>query len=386
MSGVGPALLSVHHLAKGHAMIRSALAGAVCLAILTLASTSAAASTPGTARLGQELDGLVAAGVPGAVVIVRDGRRNIEAARGLGQVEERVPIRAADRFRIGSLTKTYVATVVLQLAAEGKLRLDDRVDRWLPGVVRNGEGITVRQLLNHSSGIPEFDQDPRVLRPYLSGNLGYYWAPRRLIGIAQTHPPLFAPGARYSYSNTNYLVAGLIVEAVTHRPLAVELERRIFAPLHLGATSFPTAPGIAGRHAHGYLVLGKPPAIDVTGLSPYAWAAGAIVSTGADVASFYRALLSGRLLPRPQLAELETTVPAKSDLPDTRFGLGIFRYRLPCGVAWGFNGNFPGYLVYALSSANGQRQTVLLANEDPSSLPKAAGPLFVRVLERSYCG
>jgi D-alanyl-D-alanine carboxypeptidase len=316
---------------------------------------------------------------------VRDGNRTAQAARGVADVQKHVRMRSGDRFRIGSLTKTFVATVVLQLVSEGRLRLEDRVARWLPGVVRSGEAITVRQLLNHSSGIPDFDQEP-LLEPYLSGNLGYRWAPRALIRIADAHPPLFEPGARYSYSNTNYLVAGLIVEAITKHRLGRELERRVFEPLRLSTTSFPTAPAVSARDAHGYLVIGKPPALDVTALSPYAWAAGAIVSTGADVATFYGALLAGGLLSRNGLAELQATLPANGDLPGTRAGLGIERYRLPCGVAWGYGGNFPGYLVYALTSPDGRRQAVLLINEDPGSVPKAVGPLFFRTLVRSYCG
>jgi D-alanyl-D-alanine carboxypeptidase len=153
-------------------------------------------------------------------------------------------MRANDRFRIGSVTKTYVATVALQLVAERRLTLMDTVARWLPGLVPNGEHITIRELLNHSSGIPEFDQDPRVLKPYLSGHLAYHWTPRALVKIAVSHRARFAPGTRYSYSNTNYLLVGMVIEAVTGESLSRELEQRLFRPLHLaGLDELPHAAG-----------------------------------------------------------------------------------------------------------------------------------------------
>ena len=142
-------------------------------------------------------------------------------------------MRPDNHFKIASLTKTYTATVVLQLVGEGKLSLDDTVEQRLPGVVPNGGKITIRQLLNHTSGLADFESDPRYLKPYLSGNFGYYWAPRQLVRMGVSHKPLFAPGTRWSYSNTNYVVAQLIVEKVTGKTLGAELKRRIFQPLGL---------------------------------------------------------------------------------------------------------------------------------------------------------
>jgi D-alanyl-D-alanine carboxypeptidase len=277
----------------------------------------------------------------------------------------------------------------LQLAEEGQLSLDDPAARYLPGLIPGGDTITIRQLLNHTSGLYDALEDPRVLKPYLAGNLGYQWAPRNLVKVALSHRPLFAPGTRYSYSGTNYLVAGLIVEAVTGSTLHRELERRIFMPLHLRHSVLQTSPQRAIPDAHGYYVFDKPPATDITGLSPYAWAAGAIVANGSDVASFYRALLSGRLLPSGSLRAMTTTVSEgdfPSDIRGSRNGLGLERYPTPCGIAWGHGGNFPGYLEYAVSSRNGQRQVVLAINEDPKSLSKRANSLFMRVLIEAYCG
>jgi D-alanyl-D-alanine carboxypeptidase len=361
-----------------------------CLTAAALLAASAIANpqiTRGTRapHLQKDLDALVAAGVPGAILVIRNGNRTVRIASGLGNVSEQTPMLPGERFRIASHTKTYIATVVLQLVGEGKLRLRDTVERWLPGLVPGGDGITIRQLLNHTSGLFDYENDPRVLEPYLNGDLSYHWAPLELVRIAVSHDPLFEPGARQSYSNTGYILAGLIIKAVTENTLRSELGHRIFRPLHLRATSFPTRPGIEGRHAHGYIILGNPPAIDITGISPFVWAAGAIVSTGADDLSFYRALLSGRLLRARLLREMKETVPVEDAPPGSGYGLGLTRSPTPCGTAWGHDGAFGGYFSNTFSSENGRRQAILMVNLDYSSQTKHFKSLFDNLLDTAYC-
>lgn len=215
-------------------------------------------------------------------------------------------------------------------------------------------------------------------------------SPRQLVRIAVSHKPLFPPGKteHSSYSNTNYVVAGLIVEKVTRRTISAELERRIFKPLGLSETTFPTKPGLRSPYAHGYMVLGKPPAIDVTGLSPsLSPASGAIVSTAVDTADFYRALLSGRLLGADLLRAMKTTISEgkKVDIPGQRYGLGLELFPTPCGGAWGHNGVVPGYLVFAYASGDGRRQALLMVNHDAQTLPRKAGRLFFKLIARAYC-
>jgi D-alanyl-D-alanine carboxypeptidase len=200
--------------------------------------------------------------------------------------------------------------------------------------------------------------------------------------MAVSHKPLFAPGARHSYSNTNYILAGLVVEAVTGKSLGAELQSRIFQPLDLRATTFPTTPRIAGPHAHGYYVFGKPPATDITGLSPYPWAGGAIVSTVAEVGDFFRALVSGRLLEPELLNAMKKTVAEGGTAK--RYGLGLERFPTSCGNAWGHNGTF-GYVTFAFTSVDGGRQAVLMVNQDVTSLTKRAIPLYFKLLDRAYC-
>ena len=292
-----------------------------CLGAAALVAASAPAQSTTTTDthatgLQRDLDALVAAGAPGAILLVRNGAHTVQFTAGMSDIAHRTPIAAGDHFKIASLTKTYTATVVLQLVGEGKLSLDDSVQRRLPGVVPNGSKITIRQLLNHTSGLSDFETDPRYLKPYLAGNFAYYWSPRQLVQIGVSHKPLFAPGRGWSYSNTNYVVAQLIVERTTGKTLGAELRRRIFRPLHLDQTTYPTTPGLPNPYVHGYMLLGNPPLTDVTRLSPsLAPGSGGIVSTVGDIADFYRALFSGRLLEPAQLQAMKTTSPSAPASP-----------------------------------------------------------------------
>ncbi len=253
----------------------------------------------------------------------------------------------ADRFRVGSITKSFIATVMLQLVGGGKLKLDDSLDRWLPGLVPDGRSITVRELLQHTSGLYDYVDDSAFRTAVLANPLRV-WTPRQLVKIANSHQPLFRPGRRWSYSNTNYILAGLVIQAVTHHTVAAELRERIFHPLALHQTSFPTGPTIKGLHAHGYLFYGTPLVRDTAHVSPTgAWAAGAIVSTVNDVAAFYDALLGGRLLRPALLAEMERTVRTSDG---DGYGLGLLALRTACGRVFGHDGDFPGYETEAFTS------------------------------------
>jgi D-alanyl-D-alanine carboxypeptidase len=366
-------------------MMRAILA---CLTVAVVVA-GAASARPQASVLQQDVDALVAAGAPGVILLVRNGNQATRLTGGLGEIATKTPMNAADRYRIASLTKSYVAAVVLQLVGEGKLRLSDTVERWLPGVVPNGGKITIRELLNHTSGLQDHELDPVVLEPYLAGDLAYYWSPLRLIGIAVSHAPRFPPGATKlsDYSSTNYLIAGLIVQRATGNDIGTELKRRIFQPLHLSATSYPTrTTQLPTPYAHGYFILDQPPLTDLSAFSPsISGAAGAIVSTVDDVAGFYRALLSGRLLKPAQLATMKTTLAeTKGDLHQ-RMGYGLERFPASCGAAWGHSGSFPGYWGHAWSSANGKRQAVLMVNIDPSAVDAPARAAFYKLLDAAYC-
>lgn len=359
--------------------------------------TSVSGRTRGPSRglrsnLQVAVNALVAAGSPGAIVLVRDGSRTFRLAGGYARFAPRTPMRVNDRFRIGSVTKTFVATVVLQLVGEGKLSLDDTVAHWLPGLVPNGKNITVRQLLNHTSGLADYVNED--LSAKVASNPTKAFTPQQMIARSTAQKPNFAPGApnRWGYSSTNYILAGLIVEKATKSTLGKELRRRIFAPIGLRQTTLATGPRIKGLHANGYSsIRGTGHRQDVSVVTPtWAWAAGAMVSTVADLARFERALFQGRLLRPDLLRSMQTTVTFGSD---NAYGLGLMKTRnlalspmspLPCASAWGHDGDFPGYTTNAFSSKDGMRQMVVFANTDDET--KSFTRALSNLLAIAYCG
>jgi D-alanyl-D-alanine carboxypeptidase len=204
-------------------------------------------------ELQQLLDRLVATGTPGAAGWVHDDSGGRQAASGVADLRTGRPMRPELHFRAGSLTKSLVATVVLQLVAEDRLSLQDSLQRWLPGILPYGEQVTVRQLLNHTSGVPHDWATVEQTLYRSSGGRFRVWTPRELVALVADQPPGFPPGTARSYSNTGYLLLGLAVEAASGSTLGQELHRRIFGPLGLQGTSFPeTSPGIPSPRSRGY--------------------------------------------------------------------------------------------------------------------------------------
>ncbi|WP_234332592.1 serine hydrolase [Streptomyces sp. NRRL S-87] len=247
VAGIFPAAAQEHADApQGRAGVRE-LAG-----VRGPAGGRARTAAPPPAGLEAALERTVADGFPGVVAYTRRGERESRLAAGLADRASGERARPDQRFRIASNTKAFVSTVLLQLEGEGRLSLDDSVERWLPGVVRgagnDGRAVTVRQLLNHTSGIYDPTDEPEFFAPYLERHeWGYVYTPREVIARAVRHAPYFAPGKSFRYSNTNYLLAGLVVEAVTGRGAPSEIRRRILAPLGLEHTSFPlTDPDLHG--------------------------------------------------------------------------------------------------------------------------------------------
>jgi D-alanyl-D-alanine carboxypeptidase len=342
------------------------------------------------------LDRYMASGVPGAVVLVRDGEGSTRITSGVGRLGSLEPVRATDRFRVGSLTKTYLATVVLQLVGEGRLSLQDTVERWLPGRVPNGENVTLRQLLTHTSGLGDYFRHPGFFDPFFEGDIQHAWSPQDLLDAAATEPPIFAPGAGWQYSNTGYMLLGHIVQALTGDSLEAQLQRRIIRPLRLRDTSFDVQPQIAGHHAHGYsrVPSASQDLVDVTDWSPsYAWSAGAIVSTADDTATFYGALLAGRVLRRDLLEQMQTTVPMGIG-EDENYGLGLWHSRsiaipgarLSCGAVWGHDGDILGYHADAWVRTDRQRVVVLLGTYAKDEYDQGTLRAQFDVLEAALCG
>jgi D-alanyl-D-alanine carboxypeptidase len=369
----------------------------VCIvAILALLSIAAPAQATGSSGLAQRvqraLDRVVAAGAPGATAVIGVGDRTIRLSSGHSNLSPVEPMRTDLPARIGGITKSYTATVVLQLVAEHRLRLDDTVDHWLPGVIPTGAGITVRQLLNHTSGVFDYVKDPRTLAPYLEGDWTRIFDPADGVRYAAEHEPLFPSGTTLSYSNTNYLLLAMIVETITGRSIRAEMRRRIFTPLALARTSYPASSDIAGRHMHGYIADVTPP-VDITPLSPTVYAAaGAILSSADDLARFYHALLGGRLLPLRVLAQMQTIDPvATGGIPDAGilgggWGLGLLREEFPCGEAWGHDAEHLGYMAAAWTSTHATRQVVVIVNSGGHDHDTPVSAAMRDVLITAYCG
>jgi D-alanyl-D-alanine carboxypeptidase len=322
------------------------------------------------------LDALTEHGVLGVQARITDGEDQFTARSGFAQWDQQQPVPFSGRFRIASITKPFVATVVLQLAAEGTVNLDVPVAQYVPGLLPDGGVITLRMLLQHTSGlfdyIDAFSLDPVDFEP-----IRYqHWDPEDLIAIATAEPLLFQPGTNWSYSNTNYLVVGLVIEAVTGAPYAQAVENRILQPLHLNATSLPgDSPSIPGPNAHGYYLVDNE-VVDITEFNPSAaWASGEMISTTADLDEFIDRLLDGDLLPPAQQAELTNVLPFSQG-----FGLGLGSLTLPCGVTvWGFGGDIFGYSSIMLSTRDTARRLIVSISHAPdhTGADDDFGPLLV---------
>ena len=334
------------------------------ITVLALCGDSATASHVAAPKKHADLQaltrGLVQDGAPGALVYVRTPSGVRSAAAGLARLAPRVRMRTSHRYWVASVTKTFISTVILQLEAEGKLRADDSVERWLPGLVPNGTSITLRELLNHTSGLFGYYDDKRF-REAILASPGRVWTPQELLAVAFSHPPLFVPGTNWYYSDTNYILLGLVVEAVTGQKLADELQSRIFGPLALDATSFPTGISIDGSFAHGY--LGPAGSLtDMTFIDPSSsWAAGGIVSNARDLTKFFSSLFQGRLIPPAQLSEMKTGSSILGSVVGY-YGLGLQMTTTKCGRVFGHAGAFPGHRNIVWSTSNGRRVVAVMIN------------------------
>ncbi|MFD8599267.1 serine hydrolase domain-containing protein [Kitasatospora sp. NPDC059646] len=353
------------------------------------------APVPRRAALQQGLDALTGrAGASGAIAELRDhGRAVWRGSSGVADLTTRRPAPVDGEFRAGSVTKTFVATVVLQLVAEHRVGLDDPVERHLPGVVPNGANVTVRQVLNHTAGLYDYTEDPRfaydsdeAMRRLLATDRWKSFEARDLIAVGVSHEPYFAPGRGWHYSNTDYLLMGELIRQVTGNDWRAEVRERVLRPLGLRHTFLPgDATAVPGPHSHGYLPLSDGPA-DITELNPsVAGPAGELISTTDDLARFDAALLGGRLLPPAQLAAMTETVAADAQ-PPSRYGLGLMQLRLSCGEVWGHPGGIYGYVTYLFGDRSGTRQLAISANPYDQRKGAELVPAVIDLIDLAFCG
>jgi D-alanyl-D-alanine carboxypeptidase len=365
-----------------------ALAGIAALAVLPAAAPAtslAGKRTPPatTADVQRGLDRLVATagGPPGAVAtLYRDGRLTVVRA-GRADVERARAPRATDHMRIASVAKAFSGAVALQLVQQGRLGLDDTIGQHRSDLPRAWAAVTVRQLLNHTSGVPDYTRSAGFVRQFRTDPRGVV-SPQKILSWVRRDPLAFRPGSRYEYSNTDNIVVGLIAETVTGERYGSLLQEIVFGPADLRETSFPTAPALPRPFIHGYVVApGEPPQDVSTFLSPSgAWASGAIVSTPANLNAFIRAYLGLRFYDAAQQREqLRFVRGGKSSPPGpghNAAGLAVFRYRTRCGTVYGHTGNFPGYVQFAAATADGRR-----ALTTSLSIPAPSGRLLAQLRE-----
>ena len=372
--------------------VRTTVITLVVAVVAALCIGSSVAADRGHSATQDSMDAEVRqAGAPGVLGQAEAGGRMWNGSSGVGDRRTDRPRLPGDRFRIGSLTKPFVATVLLQLESEGRLDLDDTVERWLPGVLQgrgyDGRRVTLRQLLGHTSGVFDFTADPEVDRAYFGPRFGSSrydsHRPSALVRTATAHPPVFAPGTEWRYSNTNYVLAGMVVEKVTGHSYAHEIERRLIRPLTLRDTSLPgTSAEIPGPHGRAYSTLSSTArgarVHDVTSLDPsLAGASGEMISSTDDLIHFMGALLGGELLEPEQLKAMKTTVRAGGG---DRYGLGLTRQRLPCGtIVWGHEGTIQGSRSTAVTTSDGSHSAAFNINGDWAGETRA-------LVEAEYCG
>lgn len=301
---------------------------------------------------------------PGALAHVDPADATYDVTAGVGDLATGAEVPVDGQVRVASNTKTFTATVVMQLVGEGEVVLDEHVETYLPGLLRgegiDGAAITVRQLLQHTSGLPNYTQylgfeDPFALRDT-------YLPARELLDIALEHPAVFAPGERWEYSNTNYTVLGLLIEEVTGRPYAEQVTERIIEPLDLERTYVPL-PGereLREDHPRGYHPDADGELADLTEIDPsWGGAAGEVVSTPSELTEFFQALVGGELLEPAQLTEMQRTVEMPEGWPGDGYGLGLSLDVLSCGVElWGHGGDIFGYSTRGGATEDGAGVTL----------------------------
>jgi len=368
---------------------------AAAAAVAAVAMPGAAQAGPSDAHAGtQALLNQELQVAPGAAVLAGDANGSWSLHAGTGQFGKNKPIQPTDHFRIGSQTKTFTAAVVLQLVDEGKITLDTPIENYLPGVVDgngyDGNQITIRELLQHRTGIPQLTEggQPNPNTPDGSYSLS------ELVRTGLKAKPDSAPDTKFEYSNINFNILGLLIEKVTGKPVGDAITQRVIQPLGLTDTSFPRGGdrALPEPYIHGYVVFTVGPIntyLDwTTSVEPSFYSnAGGMISTMPDLAAFYRALADGKVVSPSALAEMRKTVPwPGGPSAGDAYGLGYSSHPLSCGgLAWGHGGNVLGYATWTLTTDDG-RYATMTANNTRSVKDNAGNDNRESILDSAICG
>ncbi|MEU3770801.1 serine hydrolase domain-containing protein [Amycolatopsis keratiniphila] len=345
--------------------MRKALIAAMAATLLT---ASVAQASPHD--LQRDLDAIRDSGAVGVQARLVSPGKESAGSSGTSVRGHNVPVATNGHFRIGSDTKTFAATVLLQLVAQGRISLDDSAEKWLPNLVQgngnDGNLITIRNLLQHTSGIYDYPHSVEIEMQTEAGFRKHQFkqmAPEKVVELSVAHPPVFAPGSKWEYSNINYIIAGMIIERVTERSWRDEVRDRVIKPLGMHDTTLPSDwPFLPWPHAEGY-TLTAAGAFRSTEVSlGWGGAAAEIVSTTKDLGKFWRALLGGKLLPPAQLAEMKTTDPRGHY---DGYGLGVLRHVTNCGiVTWFHDGGTPGFATGGAVTDDGRTSVIVSLSND----------------------
>jgi D-alanyl-D-alanine carboxypeptidase len=373
------------------------LAAAVLAAVTTVITcvpvgrADAAAETSAGRTLQQALDALVSrsGGPPGIIALVERGTAQTVYRAGTGQVGQSMPPAATDHIRLASVSKAYSGAVALSLVADHVLSLSDTVGKWLPTLPAEWHGVTLAELLQHTSGIRDFSgttifidkllEDPQNPPP-----------PETLLSYAS--PDLmFTPGSDYHYSNSDNIIVALMVQAATGQSYESELQSRVLGPLGLSQTSLPQGSAIPSPFISGYDLNPPETPSDVTNFfgAGWSWASGGVIATPQDLTTFIRAYVRGATTSRAVHQAQFTFRPGGSEPPGpgtNSAGLAVFRYKTSCGTVYGHTGNTLGYTDFAAATANGSRSvTVQINAQITPTLHKDAWPALLRIYELGVC-
>jgi len=339
---------------------------AVVLASLLLVSAAPAKfrGAPNS-KLQKALNHIVASNVgpPGISVLIDRGRHTEFLQAGSAEADRYRRPTPFEAFRIASVSKGFNAYLAAKLIGDGALGLETTLRDSIPGVLPAGEAVTLRQLLQHTSGLADYIRAPAFIEQFVA-DPGRYLSPTQLTDFVRDEPLEFAPGSKYHYSDTDNIAAGLIEERVSGLPYERLLQKRVFGPLKMRGSSLPSTVKMPRPFLHGYEVEAERRPEDVSELiNPAgAWASGGIVSTPIDMARFARRYVPTVLAASPVEAPFRLGSSSPPGPGKNFAGLGIFRYVTRCGTVYGHTGSFPGYRILLAASANGRRSVVFVAN------------------------
>jgi D-alanyl-D-alanine carboxypeptidase len=349
-------------------------AGVVLMGAVVAGATPAVAGPPSYQAVFKAARAVVDRGAPSVSVEIVTPQGPENASRGYANVPQAEPVKLGAQVRLADVTQVATGAVVLSLVGDGTLALTDTVERWVPGLLGPGAGVTVQQLLQQTSGIPSYTDSEAYAADQKTNPLADV-PPLQLVGYVAQLPLAFPPGSDFGYSETNAIVLGLVVEAATGTAFDDVLTARVIAPLDLTRTALPTAAELPAPRTEGYefKVAEFGPIRKVTNaISPtWTWTAAGMISTPTEAGRLLRARMAGRLFPDALVSQSIDDLVRGDGIPrgpgKSRFGLGIVAYRLPCGMMYGYTGRIPGWRTFVVANRQGNRSASVIVNVDNGS-------------------